>query len=172
VTPSRLLPALLVGLLALGALLVVAVARAGSAPGPAVVARPATVAVARVPAADVLHDWDARRAAAYDAGSTRRLRALYAPGSAAGRSDVRVLRGYRARGLRVTGLRMQVLALRVLTEEPGLLRVRVADRVTGTVLVAGRRRVALPRDRVSDRVLTLRRGPDGRWRMVGVRALR
>jgi hypothetical protein len=172
VTRSRLLPALLVGLLAMGAVLVVAVVRAGARPDLPAVTRPAASRPVRVPAAEVLHDWDARRAAAYDAGSARRLRALYVPGSAAGRADVGVLRGYRARGMRVTGLRMQVLALRVLTAGPGVLRVRVADRVSGAVVLDGRRRVLLPRDQVSRRVLTLRRGPDGAWRMAGVRPLR
>jgi hypothetical protein len=115
----------------------------------------------------VLHAWDERRAAAYSSGSVRLLRTLYAPGSAAG-SDVRLLRRYLGRGLRVTGMRMQLLALTVLDRRPGLLRLRVTDRLYGATAVGvGGRRVRLPRDQASVRVLELRKVRRS-WRMVTV----
>jgi hypothetical protein len=117
----------------------------------------------------VLHVWDAQRAAAYQSGSGRRLRALYAVGSSAGEADVRLLARYRSRGFTVAGLRTQVLALEVLTSRRGRLRVRVGDRVVGAVAVRGARRVRLPRDAASSRVIDLVRSGDGRWRVSAVR---
>lgn len=116
----------------------------------------------------VLHSWDHRRAAAYAVGSTAALRDLYVPGSGAGVADLRMLRSYRARAIRVTGMRMQVLALAVLESRPGRRRVRVTDRLVGAVAVRGHRRLRLPRDQASARVVTLVRGADRRWRVTSV----
>ena len=55
-------------------------------------------------ASAALHDWDDRRASAWAAADPAALRALYEPGSAAGRVDVAMLRAWRERGLRVEGL--------------------------------------------------------------------
>lgn len=125
-----------------------------------------------LPAAGVLRAWDEQRAAAYAEGSVRQLRQLYVAGSTAGRSDVRVLRGYRARGLVVEGMRTQVLALRVLVQRPGRLRVEVTDRLVGAVAVGSDVRVRLPRDGSDARTVSLLRGGDGAWRVVTVRPVR
>jgi hypothetical protein len=137
-------------------------AAAGSA---AADTRPATTLEAR--ALDVLHRWDSRRAAAYSAGSAEQLSHLYLPGSAAGAADVRLLQRYRGRGLRVVRMRTQVLALAVLERRPERWTLRVTDRVEGAVASRGSRRVGLPRDSSSVRVLVLSRS-DGQWRMAGV----
>lgn len=126
---------------------------------------------ATFPAADVLRSWDRARARAYAAGDARALRRLYVDGSAAGRSDVRVLRSYRRRDLVVSGMQVQLLGIEVLHESPRRLRLRVTDRLTGAV-AEGRGGVAirLPRDSVSTRVVELVR-VDGRgpWRVESVR---
>jgi hypothetical protein len=159
---SRSAVALLVLLAGAVAVVVVAV---GDRPPPA----PRGQALTRESAAlRVLHSWDSRRATAYATGSTTALRDLYVPGSRAGAADLRVLHAYRARALRVRGMRMQVLALSVLGSRPGWRRVRVTDRLVGAVAVRADRRVRLPQDRASSRVITLMRGGEGRWRVASV----
>lgn len=167
----------LLGLLGTGLVLVVvraadrpALTRA-AAPVPTIPADP-TDPAADVPAADVLRAWDEQRAAAYAAGSVRRLRQLYVAGSAAARSDVHVLAAYRQRGLVVEGIRTQVLALRVLEQLPRRLRLRVTDRLAAAVAVGPGTRVVLPRDRPDTRRLTLLRGADGSWRVAAVLPVR
>jgi len=136
----------------------------GDAGGP-VVAAPA----ASFPASDVLRRWDRARGRAFAEGDVDALRSLYVPGSAAGTSDVRLLRAYLRRGLRVAGMRMQILALEVLHEEPTRLRLLVTDRLTGAVAVGAGTRVRLPDDQASSRVIELRRtASDGAWRAAGV----
>lgn len=124
-----------------------------------------------LPAAQVLRHWDARRAAAYAAGSSRLLADLYVDGSRAGASDVRLLRAYRARGWRVTGMRMQVLAIRVLERRSEHLRVEVTDRLEHAVAVRDGQRVVLPRDRSSTRRISFERGADAEWRVAAVAPL-
>jgi hypothetical protein len=117
----------------------------------------------------VLHGWDAERAEAWARGSLPRLAALYLPGSAAGRADVRLLERYRARGYVVAGMRTQVLALDVLEHRPGRWTLRVTDRLAAAVAIrAGAAPQVLPRDRSSRRVLTLLSAGDGRWRVGSV----
>jgi hypothetical protein len=116
----------------------------------------------------VLRAWDGRRAAAYAGGSARRLRDLYLPGSATGAVDVRLLEGYRARGLRVAGMRTQLLGVAVLERRPDRWTLRVTDRLAGAVAVDAGRRLRLPRDASSTRVVTMMRGGDGRWRVSTV----
>lgn len=128
-------------------------------------------APAHLPAVDVLRRWDRRRAQAFAAGDVDALRRLYVPGSGAGAADVAVLAAYVSRGLRVEGMRMQVLGVDVLEESPGVVRVRVTDRLASAFAVdALGRRVRLPRDAASRRVVELRRrGADGEWRVAEVR---
>ncbi|QWZ06408.1 hypothetical protein KRR39_12440 [Nocardioides panacis] len=173
-TRSRLVLVLVLLLALLGTGLVL---RAGERPAETRAASPepdvgADVGAVDVPAADVLRAWDEQRAAAYAAGSVRQLRRLYVARSAAARSDLHVLTGYRRRGLVVEGMRTQVLALRVLDERPRRLRLEVTDRLDGAVAVGAGRRVALPRDRPDARTVTLRRGADGAWRVVSVLPVR
>lgn len=146
---------------------------------PAVVpaVEPAVVRAARLaalpaalPAAEVLRDWDRRRAAAYARGSVRALRSLYVPGSRAGTADVAMLREYRAHGLRVTGMRMQLLRVEVLGRTTHRWVLRVTDRLHGAVAVGETVSAVLPRDRASTRTITFRRSErDGRWRVAAVR---
>lgn len=171
-TRSRLLLPVLLGVPGLA--LAVALVRVGDQPDRAGFpeARPVAGAPAELPAAEVLRGWDVQRAAAYEQGSTRMLRDLYVAGSAAGTSDVRLLRSYRARGIRVVGMRMQVLALRVPETRPDRLRLVVTDRLDGAVAVGGGRRAPLPRDLPDTRTVTLLRGADGAWRVSAVTPVR
>ncbi len=130
---------------------------------------PVAFSAAELPASDVLRDWDRARSRAFAAGDAAALRRLYVPGSAAGTADVRLLRGYRRRGLRVEGMRMQLLGVTVRAATSGVLRLRVTDRLVGAVAVGNGVREPLPRDRASTRLLVLRRGGDGRWRVASVR---
>lgn len=116
--------------------------------------------------ADVLHAWDDRRCAAWAAGDAGALRALYVPGSTAGRQDVAMLRDWSARGLRVHGLRTQLIDVDVRRRTSNRLVLAVTDRVAGGVAVPGE--LALPRDRPSRHVLTMR-FVAGEWLVSGVR---
>jgi len=126
---------------------------------------PALLALGPTPAG-VLHAWDDQRARAWADGDVVALRQLYTPGSAAGRTDVAMLRAWRSRGLRVTGLRMQLLAVEVRARTPARMVLDVTDRLAGGVAVPGR--VALPRDQPSRHVVTLRLVA-GEWRVSRVR---
>lgn len=117
-------------------------------------------------AVGVLRAWDLRRSHAYATGDVAGLRALYVPG--AGAADVRTLEAYVGRRLRVVGMRMQLLGVEVLGADQRVLRVRVTDRLVGASVVRRGRATALPRDRPSIRVLTLRRDARGRWLMAAV----
>jgi hypothetical protein len=116
----------------------------------------------------MLRAWDRSRARAYATASPARLRRLYVVGSAAGAADLRLLDAYRSRGLRVVGMRTQVLALAVLEARPDRWALRVTDRLARGVAVQGGRRLDLPRDGSSTRVITLMLGPDARWRVSSV----
>lgn len=120
------------------------------------------------PALAVLRRWDRRRAAAWSAGDVAALHRLYLPGSAAGERDASALRAWTGRGLRVRRLDVQVLAVRVVRRTRGTLVLRVTDRVVGATAVGGGRRVRLPEDAASTRVLRLVRR-DGRWLVASVR---
>lgn len=96
------------------------------------------------------------------------LRALYVPGSRTGRRDARMLTRWRARELRVEGMRTQVREFRVLARSPGRWRLRVTDRVVGSVAVGRSSELALPDDGWNERTIELRRETDG-WRVAEVR---
>lgn len=111
----------------------------------------------------VLRDWDRARAAAWAAGDPAALRGLYAPGSAAGRADVAMLRRWTARGLRVEGMTMQVLSVELRLRTDRRLVLVVTDRLVGAVAVGpDDRRSALPRDGETRRRLEFRR-TGGDW---------
>ena len=120
-----------------------------------------------VTALAVLRAWDVRRAAAWAAGDEAALAALYTDGSAAGRRDRAMLGRYGARGLRVRGMRMQVLAGKVRTRTTGRIVLVVTDRLAHAVAVGPGVRVALPRDRATQRTIVLLRGA-GEWRVARV----
>lgn len=105
----------------------------------------------------VLRDWDRARAAAWEAADPAGLAALYAPGSAAGRADVAMLRRWTARGLRVEGMAMQVLAVELRRRTERRLVLVVTDRLVGAVAVGAGGRSDLPRDGATRRRLEFRR---------------
>lgn len=116
---------------------------------------------------DVLRDWDARREAAWVAGSPAAVRELYLPGSSAGEYDARLLRRYRDRGLHVHRLRTQVLRAAVLEQRPDRLVLRVTDRVAVLEVTRAGESVRLPRDGARTRVVELRL-VEGRWLVADV----
>ena len=125
---------------------------------------------ARFPASDVLREWDRARSQAFAEGDVEALRRLYVDGSAAGTSDVLLLRAYLARGLRVEGMRMQLLAIEVLHRDPRRVRVLVTYRLTGAVAVGRGTRTRLPHDQASTRVVELlRHDAEGPWQVASVR---
>lgn len=115
-----------------------------------------------------LRAWDARRAAAWASADRAALRALYVPGSVAGRRDVAMLDAWTARGLRVRGLRMQLLAARVRVHRDARVVLRITDRVARAVAVGLGVRRPLPRDAPSTRTVELVRAA-GTWRVAAVR---
>ncbi|MDQ3615249.1 MAG: hypothetical protein M3393_01205 [Actinomycetota bacterium] len=119
----------------------------------------------------VLHAWDAQRSGAYAHADLAALRGLYTVGSRAGTTDVALLRDYLGRGLRVKGLRMQLLAVEVVSSDPRRWRLRVTDRLHAGLVVDRRgRRVVLPRDQATTRIMTLRRvSGDAGWKVSAVR---
>lgn len=124
-------------------------------------------------AVEVLHAWDARRAAAWAGGDARALSRLYVPGSPAGAADVALLRRYAARGLLVSELRMQVLSARVLVTRPRRLELEVTDRLARAVAVRADDATAarpLPVDGPTTRRLVLRRH-GSEWLMAAVSAV-
>lgn len=137
---------------------------------------PGSSAVVPAPSSDdrlaealaALRRWDALRATAYAAGDAGRLRSLYAEGSSAASADVRILRSYTARGLVVDRMRSQVLGVEPVSLGKREVTLRVRDRLVGAeaVDIEGRRLV-LPRDGVTTRVLTLARSGEG-WLMSEV----
>jgi hypothetical protein len=112
----------------------------------------------------VLHDWDARRAAAWAAGDPRSLARLYTSRSGAGIADVALLQRYVDRGLRVRQMRMQVLASRVLVVRPRAITLEVVDRLAAATVDAGAAGRRLPVDAATTHRLELRL-VGGRWRM-------
>ncbi len=103
---------------------------------------------------ELLHDWDARREAAWAASDLGRLRLLYEPDSSAGHADVRLLRAYTARGFVVRRLETQVFAVRPLRSTARVITLRVFDRVAGGEVVSGGKPRLLPSTRPALRDVT------------------
>ncbi|HEX5861533.1 MAG TPA: hypothetical protein VFY58_06805 [Nocardioides sp.] len=118
-------------------------------------------------AASLLRAWDHRRSSAWSRGDLTALSDLYTRGSRAGLHDRAMLAAYLGRGLRVAGLRTQVLAVSLRSWGPGRFTVEVTDRVVGVRAVGHGVRVPLPHDRLSTRVVSLRR-VSGSWRVAEV----
>jgi hypothetical protein len=166
----------LVAGVAIGVATLCAVSRFGEPSAPAdlpVAGGPADgragVAAEAMPLA-VLHDWDARRAAAWSAGDLHALARLYTARSAAGDADVALLRRYVGRGLRVRQMQMQVLGARVLVVRRRAITLEVVDRLAGAIVDAGGARRRLPGDVATTHRLELRL-VGGRWRMDQVAAV-
>lgn len=119
-------------------------------------------------ASRILHAWDDRRSAAWQAGDLGQLRRLYAPGSSTAAVDVRRLRRWVDRGYVVRDLQTQVLRLRVVSQRPRRLVLTVTDRLVGGEASGHGRVVSLPRDGPTRwRVSLVRRG--GPWLMQATR---
>lgn len=124
----------------------------------------------------ILRDWDRARARAWERSDPAALRALYVPGSAAGRADVVMLRRWAERGVRVESMAMQVLAVELRRRTPDRLLLVVTDRlvVRRAVVVGssgpGRGAVGVPRDEPDRRLLELRRA-GRRWLLASVRGV-
>lgn len=161
----RLLTALLLAVL--GGVLTAGAAGLGH-PGPAPRPAPTAAFPDRTAALRVLREWDAARAAAWRSGSPAALRKLYAEGSASGRTDRALLGAYRSRGLRVEGISMQRSRVRVLAGSEDRWVLQTTDRLVGAAAVGQGRRVRLPRDGWSTRVVVLVRVGE-RWRVAEVR---
>ncbi len=122
-----------------------------------------------IAATAVLHAWDARRARAWRLSAPELLSPLYVAGSRTGRHDHAMLTAYADRGLHVVGMRMQVLAVEVHHRSTDRMVLVVTDRLARAVAVDPLgRRVALPSDLPSTRVMTWRR-VSGEWRVDEVR---
>lgn len=115
----------------------------------------------------VLHAWDAARARGLAADDPSALRALYLPGSSAGRADVALLASYRARGVEIAHVREQRFAIEVMRRAPATLAVRVLERVVGWVRSGGRR-ITLPGEAATWRRITFRRDGTGLWRVASL----
>jgi hypothetical protein len=115
----------------------------------------------------VLHDWDARRAAAWSTHDAGALRALYEPGSGAGAADLRLLRDYEGHGIVVRRLVTQVFAVQVVRRNSTTLVLRVADRVAGGEVVETGVAAPLPSSPPALRTVELRR-TSGTWRVAAV----
>ena len=122
-----------------------------------------------VAAARVLHTWDGRRAAAWEAGDVGALRSLYTRRSPTGRADVAMLLAWRARGLRVEGMRTQLLSVSVREQTRDRLVVDLVDRLAGGVVAP--EGAALPLDRPTAHTVLLRRVA-GEWRVAQASAVR
>jgi hypothetical protein len=119
-------------------------------------------------AIQLVRAWDARRAEAWAHGDLRLLARLYAPGSAAGRRDVAMLREWTARGLVVKGLTIQLLEVRTLRHSVSRWSLLVTDRLVGGVAVGHGVRRPLPRDEPTTVTVRLLRAA-GVWRVASVR---
>ena len=116
----------------------------------------AAVDVEALPAAEVVGEWDRRRAEAWAEGDVRALAALYTTGSGAGDSDIAMLQEYADRGLVVEGLTTQLLEVEQVLRSPDTLVVRLTDRVQSGTVVGADVRQSLPRDLPTTRVVEFR----------------
>jgi hypothetical protein len=169
---SRALFLLVLATVVTGVATMLGVATARKAPAQPPLVEPVETTADHAPAGpppvEPLRAWDARRARAWARGDPRRLRALYTPGSVAGRHDRAMLRAWAQRGLVVRQLRTQFLAVRELAHRPSAWTLLVTDRLAGGVAVGAGVRRPLPRDRATTRTVRLRRW-HGVWRVASVR---
>lgn len=120
-----------------------------------------------VTALQALRQWDAGRARAWASADPVALRSLYAPRSAAGARDLRMLHQWRARGLRVEDMQTQVLGAEVVARSSRRIVLVVTDRLARAVAAGRGQRVVLPGDGVTTRRVTLRLVADV-WRVASV----
>ena len=116
----------------------------------------------------VLGRLDRLRSRAFERLRPALLKQVYARGSPVLRHERAVLDDYRDRGVRLLGVRLRITKLRVLSADHNQVLVRVIERLGPTTAVVGSRRVRLPVDAPTWRVLHLDKGDDG-WRITAVR---
>ena len=119
--------------------------------------------------ASVLHRLDERREHAYVQADPSLFDQVYVRGSPVRGADVRLLRSYVRRGLELEAVPMHLRDVEVIAQSDRRVRLRVVDRL-GVVRVrhADGPWRALPTDRPTKRIITLRRGVDG-WRIAEIR---
>jgi hypothetical protein len=114
----------------------------------------------------VLDQLDAHRARAYASGRPGLLLRVYLRGTRVLASDRRMLTSWTRRGAVVSGARLQVLEVCRLTSPGRSVRLRVVDRLApATALLDSGERIRLPRDEPTERMIVLRRTPEG-WRIA------
>lgn len=149
---------------------------AGCAPGVTEAAEPgATPAVAAASPtgggrwARVLRDLDRRRERAFVRADPSMLGRVYLRRSQVLRADARLLRAYRRRGLELDSARLRLRSVTPEHRSGRRLTLRVVDRLARVRVRAGEGPWrTLPRDRPTERIVTLRRTGQG-WRIAGVR---
>ncbi len=116
----------------------------------------------------VLARLDRLRSRAFERLRPALLQRVYVSGSALLRRERAVLDDYRDRGVRLLGVRLRSTELRVVSFGRNRVTVRVVERLGPTRAVVGSRRVRLPVDAPTSRVLRLMRGGAG-WRIAAAR---
>jgi hypothetical protein len=116
----------------------------------------------------VLARLDRLRSRAFQRLRPALLQRVYLSGSALLRRERAVLDDYRDRGVRLLGVRLRSTELRVVSFGRNRVTVRVVERLGPTRALVGSRRVRLPVDAPTSRVLRLMRGGAG-WRIAAAR---
>jgi hypothetical protein len=96
------------------------------------------------------------------------LTRVYVAGSTVLHREQAVLHDYRDRGIRLLGVRLHRTSLRLASTLRGQVTLRVVERLRPTTAVVGSRRVRLPVDAPTLRVLQLVRDGPG-WRIAAAR---
>jgi hypothetical protein len=138
-------------------------------PGPAVTASsPTAPRVGSARWRRVLDQLNDKRHAAWLRGDPRLLREVYLPRSRPLARDREALREYLSRGLRVHGVRLQFARVHVLARSPGLICLRVVDRLNEmTARASDGRILPLPLDQPTRHRIVLRL-LGGSWRIAAV----
>lgn len=119
--------------------------------------------------ARILRRLDLRRGDAFVRGDPSILGRVYVRDSRVLRADARLLRAYRRRGLELDAVRLRLRSVEFVRRGDSQVDLRVVDRLARVRVRAGDGPWhELPRDRPTERVVTLRRVRDG-WRIAGVR---
>lgn len=174
----RVRPAMLVAVLALAGLVSTLLVSTWADAGPGQVAAPVPRSTAPPVAEPVVRRWeqvlgqlDAVRSRAFASSDPTDLRSVYVAGSRALARDRAALGAYDRRGLTLHAADLALLDVRVQRRRADRVRLRVVDRLRSTTAVtAGGRRLRLPVDRPTARLVTLAR-TDAGWRVAAVRPL-
>lgn len=116
----------------------------------------------------VLDRLDRWRSRAFERLRPTLLKRVYVAGSVVLRHERATLDDYRDRGVRLLGVRLRLTKVRVVSASRNHVTVRVVERLGPTRAVVGSRRVRLPVDAPTSRVLHLVRREAG-WRIAAAR---